>query len=1321
MEEEVIVVLQEDSVVQVKEYVSDGIAVQEDTKDILVDAEKTISIDAENAFPALGQDNKDLNHSLLYGREEPNQHPISAIEGLREELDEIESLQTVYSDKKQQANYYAWKDENPSQENREGFFVSICPGTDKIQKCNDKTDVLGVIVANAGFVGGQEYIQAENSEKIGRDSTYGLVVSSGVVNVRCETNVAVGDYVVSNKDGIAAKSDGNYGYLVTAISDINGINYATISLIPSSTLSKSLADGVSNISKRMTTAESNIVSVTNTANSAYALARETKNTTEIDIGIIEDKIQEALEKVDTNTDVVSNLSNIANNASKTAVQAKAIAEGAINSAESIRKDAVETANNALGEVIAARESFSKTIDDLKFNIEDDIATFQKEVSDNYATTTQLAAVRTENSDAIAAVKQETSETYATIESVTSFQQETTESIAGVKETADGNAATIEGLTSWQGDTNSSIATLKQQADKNGAKIQALVVNVNKYSVGEYSQSYGLTLEQAQSILEEGTIYIPTVDHNESTEIPINGNGIDKISTEKFLKGYAYKWDGTGWYVSNAQAVTFSKEYVEGNEECPYWIVLDKDVERNGITYDLGGLYKWENGAWVKVASIIDNSISRAVSSISQKANEISAEVTDIQGDVASHKQWIDENDANIQDIVTWKNDNAESIATTIQSASDSAAYIGQIASIKNEDGTVNATASIVAAVNDSDSSVSIKADKIVMTGTTTFLKPSDVGEGGTTVIDGGRIITGTINADRIDVDNLKVKAANITGTLTIGQLPTNVAKTEDIPTDTSDLTNNAGFQTKSQVTTITQNTITTDYVNALNITALGIVTAGVIKSKNYVSGTRGLELDLTKGMADITGKITTKEGTIGGFTIKENCLYSGVTSMSDSSHEGVYIGTDGIRLGPNFYVDKQGVVTASGLVIKLTDEQKEELKGEKGDIGYSIVAHVSRPSFTEANWNNYGTVGHTETWSSTSSLRNGCRIGDIFTVVGTATDTKNAHVLYYKSTTASGDLKGTCFSHSIAERGAVGATGATGPKGADGKDGKDGVGISSIASNGFVEGDGTPGTQGNQYTITMNDDDKTTYSFIAPQGFNGSRGKEGFGIFCSSETTNTYTKTLQFEQITKPQDRLLQVGDLVIANPTYPYLYRIKDYGVESVTVDYIAPLRGAVGATGAEGIGIFHSTYSALGDQTALISKSTITVPSGRSLKVGDLVIANSTYSYLYRITAVGSPDVKVDYLTSLRGATGATGSAPKRHIGYNVLGAVSSATISHGLGAEPDHIFISLRGNTDKGINYYVTSKNQTSFTVGFYSSYNGNLKSVNSSAVLMWEVIR
>lgn len=107
--------------------------------------------------------------------------------------------------------------------------------------------------------------------------------------------------------------------------------------------------------------------------------------------------------------------------------------------------------------------------------------------------------------------------------------------------------------------------------------------------------------------------------------------------------------------------------------------------------------------------------------------------------------------------------------------------------------------------------------------------------------------------------------------------------------------------------------------------------------------------------------------------------------------------------------------------------------GSDGEQGYGIVASVTRENFTEDQWNStYGMTGRLASWTGTSTLRNGCRIGDIFVVVGTATDTKNAHTAYYRSDTDAGDLQGICIGHTIAFRGSAGI------------DGTDGKGIESI-------------------------------------------------------------------------------------------------------------------------------------------------------------------------------------------------------------------------------------------------------------------------------------
>lgn len=74
-------------------------------------------------------------------------------------------------------------------------------------------------------------------------------------------------------------------------------------------------------------------------------------------------------------------------------------------------------------------------------------------------------------------------------------------------------------------------------------------------------------------------------------------------------------------------------------------------------------------------------------------------------------------------------------------------------------------------------------------------------------------------------------------------------------------------------------------------------------------------LEAAKDGLSITGEIRATSGFIGtsgkGFYIKDNAIYNGVLSMTDSAHYGVYIGTDGIALGKGaFRVDSAGRLTA---------------------------------------------------------------------------------------------------------------------------------------------------------------------------------------------------------------------------------------------------------------------------------------------------------------------------------------------------------------------------------------------------------------------------
>lgn len=137
-----------------------------------------------------------------------------------------------------------------------------------------------------------------------------------------------------------------------------------------------------------------------------------------------------------------------------------------------------------------------------------------------------------------------------------------------------------------------------------------------------------------------------------------------------------------------------------------------------------------------------------------------------------------------------------------------------------------------------------------------FFKPSN-----TTVIDGKHIITGTIDADKINVTDLKAFGAKIGG-WTIG-------------------TNSIYNNTSSMSSTLAGTYIGTDGIRQYN------------SSTRYVNITSGV---LTAYGAVISGTLTASDGTIAGFTLNSTALYKGKTSLT-SATSGVYVSTSGISTG----------------------------------------------------------------------------------------------------------------------------------------------------------------------------------------------------------------------------------------------------------------------------------------------------------------------------------------------------------------------------------------------------------------------------------------
>lgn len=108
---------------------------------------------------------------------------------------------------------------------------------------------------------------------------------------------------------------------------------------------------------------------------------------------------------------------------------------------------------------------------------------------------------------------------------------------------------------------------------------------------------------------------------------------------------------------------------------------------------------------------------------------------------------------------------------------------------------------------------------------------------------------------------------------------------------------------------------------------------------------------VNSGGAHVKGEITATSGKIGNFNIS-NAIWSNISNFANSGNlaTGVYIGTDGIRLGRNFTVNSSGNVAASSMT----------LTGTLTVGGANITAQALRQGAERANsgystWNGAAT------------------------------------------------------------------------------------------------------------------------------------------------------------------------------------------------------------------------------------------------------------------------------------------------------------------------------------------------------------------------------
>ena len=729
------------------EIYEQDVEVVDETKDVVVETEiETIEvfeadaamIESDSAFSPIGEANESLRHTLLTERDVSDQHPITAITGLRNELDDIKALKTIYADKIGVANYYKW---NNGAYNEYGYFVSLVPHTSEIKIC-DGADIFGVTIDTAGFIGGQD-------ASVPRDNTYALVVTSGLVGVRCESAVAEGDYVVSNAYGIAEKTDSGCGYKVVTIENKNGTSYALISLGVQACTTDILGQQIQYLDGRMNDAEGNIVAAMNVANAAYNKAGE--------VGVVsKEAIKNALEALNKSNETdekVDRLEQNVTDANQTAAQARGIADSAVTTAITAKDEAVATANDA-----------------------------------------------------------------------------------------------------WAKSENVS------------QEFQSLTAKIDQYSVGEYSQAYGLTLEQARSILKVGMIYVPTkhLDTDSHTEVYLytDENGAQQKLPYDFTPGNHYEWNGSIWVEYGDSVAFFSEEPIPSNA-LQYWYVDSNEAPEG---YEAHALYMYDGEQWVKVNILEGNVNNRMTSMLRQTTDRISAEVASARGSIVELSGRITDTEAIVQNTALWaKGKSAEgeelyNIATVKQTASGDGSNLALVVADTNGNKVVNG-ASIVLNNDNNGSSISLDADYINFDGFTTFVK-TDEAFAGKTSINGACIQTGTLTAEQIDVTDLSAFGATIGG----WKIDANGIHSANLANHHIDLWAPKDDQPDNQwILMITKKN---DSDDAKNWTYPFVVTKdGRLEARDAI----------------ITGEVNATSGVFDNCTINESCTFKGTLDGADLS------------------------------------------------------------------------------------------------------------------------------------------------------------------------------------------------------------------------------------------------------------------------------------------------------------------------------------------------------------------------------------------------------------------------------------------------------
>lgn len=206
-------------------------------------------------------------------------------------------------------------------------------------------------------------------------------------------------------------------------------------------------------------------------------------------------------------------------------------------------------------------------------------------------------------------------------------------------------------------------------------------------------------------------------------------------------------------------------------------------------------------------------------------------------------------------------------------------------------------------------------------------------------------------------------------------------------------------------------------------------------------------------------------------------------------------------------------------------------------------------------------------------------------------------------------------------------------------------------------------------------------------------GKTGAVSITSVESANSATKA------TQDGSGNVITDTYATKTGTYPNLF--VGNATNATNASYASSAGNATNATNATTADkVSHSL-------TAKVNTTTVTFDGSEYVTIPTIFAPSTGGSIGQYLKGAGSNSKPVWGSLPMDGASGTK----------SVSG--SSVNVTHGLGIIPSEIFCQLYNPSNKGTNYYVTSKNSTTFTVSFYSSGTAGAQSITGT--LYWLAIK